>query len=83
MVDEKHSITFKETTDITLEVFNYPVGYNNYQEATVRKILKSVQILCIKCHGKMIRVRDLYDDTLVGYSCQDCPHYNLLDNNPV
>ena len=56
---------------------------NNYQERTVKKILKSVQILCIKCHGKMIRVRDLYDDTLVGYSCQDCPHYNLLDNDPV
>jgi len=37
----------------------------------------------VKCHGKMIRVRDLYDDTLVGYSCQDCPHYNLLDDNPV
>jgi len=58
-------------------------GMNNYQETTVRKILKSVRILCIKCHGKMIRVRDLYDDTLVGYSCQDCPHYNLLDNDPV
>jgi len=47
------------------------------------RILKSVSILCIKCHGRMIRVRDLYDDTLVGYSCQDCPHYNLLDDNPV
>jgi len=56
---------------------------NHYQEKITREILKSVKILCIKCHGKMIRVRDLYDDTLVGYSCQDCPHYNLLDDNPV
>lgn len=59
------------------------LGMNNYQERTVKEILKSVKIQCIKCGGKMIRVRDLYDDTLVGYSCQDCPHYNLLDNNPV
>jgi len=56
---------------------------NNYQERTVKEILKSIKIQCSKCGGKMIRVRDLYDDTLVGYSCQDCPHYNLLDNNPV
>jgi len=56
---------------------------NNYQERTVKEILKSVKIKCSKCGGKMIRVRDLYDDTLVGYSCQDCPHYNLFDNNPV
>ncbi len=56
---------------------------NYYQEKITREILKSVKILCIKCQGKMIRVRDLYDDTLVGYSCQDCPHYNLLDDNPV
>jgi len=59
------------------------VYMNNYQEATLKEILNSVKIQCIKCGGKMIRVRDLYDDTLVGYSCQDCPHYNLLDNNPV
>jgi len=55
----------------------------NYQETTVRNILASVKIKCIKCGGKMIRVRDLYDDTLVGYSCQDCPHYNLLNDEPV
>ena len=58
-------------------------GMNNYQDTTLKEILKSVKILCIKCGGNMIRVRDLYDDALVGYSCQDCPHYNLLDDNPV
>ena len=56
---------------------------NNYQDATLKEILNSVKMLCIKCGGKMIRVRDLYDDTLVGYSCQDCPHYNLLDDEPI
>jgi len=56
---------------------------NNYQEVTLKEILKDVTLRCIKCGGKMIRVRDLYDDTLVGYSCQDCPHYNLLNDNPV
>jgi len=56
---------------------------NNHQEAILTEILKDVKVRCVRCHGNMIRVRDLYDDTLVGYSCQDCPHYNLLDNNPV
>jgi hypothetical protein len=23
------------------------------------------------------------DDTVIGYQCQDCPHYNLFDNYPV
>jgi len=54
-----------------------------YQEKVTREILKSVKIRCIKCQGKMIRVRDLYDDTLVGYSCKDCTHYYLFDNDPV
>lgn len=58
---------------------NYTTDHNQ----AVKEILQSVRIQCSKCGGKMIRVRDLYDDTLVGYSCQDCPHYNLLDNNPV
>jgi len=56
---------------------------NNYQEATVKEILKSVKVRCIKCHSKMIRVVDLNDDALVGYSCENCPHYNLLDDHPI
>ena len=59
-----------------------------YQEKVTREILKSVKIKCSKCGGKMIRVREfhyenLYDDALVGYDCEDCPHYYLLDDNPV
>jgi len=56
---------------------------NNYQEITLKEILKDVKVRCIKCQSKMIRVIDLYDDTLIGYSCENCPHYNLLDNNPI
>jgi len=59
------------------------VYMNNYQDATLKEILTSVKIQCIKCGGKMIRVRDLYDDAIVGYSCENCPHYNLLNDNPV
>jgi len=70
-------------SDMSVMIAGRTDGMNNYQERTVKEILKSVKIQCIKCGGKMIRVRDLYDDTLVGYSCQDCPHYNLLDDNPV
>jgi len=56
---------------------------NNYQEETLKELLKNVKVRCIKCHSEMIRVIDLYDDTLIGYSCEDCPHYNLLNDNPV
>jgi len=56
---------------------------NNYQKATVKEILKSVKIECIKCGGRMKRIIDLYDETLIGYRCKNCPHYNLLDDNPV
>ena len=56
---------------------------NNYQEVTLKEILKDVKVRCSKCQSEMIRVIDLYDDTLIGYSCENCPHYNLLDNDPV
>jgi len=54
----------------------------NNPEATTKaqeKLLKLLKIKCRDCDGDMIIVRDLYDDTIVGYSCQDCPHYNLLN----
>ena len=56
---------------------------NNYQEETLKELLKDVKVRCSRCHSEMIRVIDLYDDTLIGYSCENCPHYNLLDNEPV
>ena len=49
------------------------------REKVEETLLKLIKIKCIKCEGKMIRVVDLYDNTIVGYSCQDCPHYNLLN----
>ena len=51
-------------------------------EATIKAeetLLKQIKIKCIHCHGKMIRVIDLYDDTIIGYSCEDCPHYNFFN----
>ena len=56
---------------------------NNYQERVIKEVLKDVNVRCIKCHSKMIRVVDLYDDTVVGYSCKNCSHYNLLNQNVI
>ena len=56
---------------------------NNYQEKVIKEILRDVTIRCIVCHSKMIRVVDLDDDAIVGYSCEHCPHYNLLDENVI
>ena len=53
------------------------------RERAEETLLKQIKIKCIQCHGSMMRVCDLYDETLVGYSCQDCPHYYLLNNKPV
>jgi hypothetical protein len=61
-------------------------GMNNYQDATRKEILASVKLRCVECGGKMhvMQFNHLrYDETLIGYCCQDCPHYNLLDDNPV
>jgi len=55
-------------------------GTLNHQARTLKEVLKNVKVRCNVCHSKMIRVVDLYDDTLIGYSCENCPHYNLLDN---
>jgi len=46
-------------------------------------LLQSIKIKCKECQGIMIRVHDLHDDTVVGYSCEDCTHYYLFDNNPI
>jgi len=56
---------------------------NNYQGKALETILKDVKVRCIKCHSDMIRVVDLYDDTVVGYSCKNCSHYNLLNQNVI
>jgi len=42
-------------------------------------LLKRIKVKCIECDGNMIHVVDLDDHTIVGYSCEDCPHYNLLN----
>ena len=55
----------------------------NYQEDTLKTILKDVKVKCIKCHSPMIRVVDLYDNAVVGYSCKNCAHYNLLNQNVI
>ena len=49
----------------------------NRQKAEER-ILKAVTIKCKECNGSMIRVRDLRNQTIVGYSCENCTHYYLF-----
>jgi len=56
---------------------------NNYQEETLKELLKDIKVRCIECESEMIRVIDLYDNTVVGYSCKNCSHYNLFNNNPI
>ena len=55
----------------------------NYQGKALETILRDVKVRCIKCHSPMIRVMDLYDNAVVGYSCKNCSHYNLLNQNII
>jgi hypothetical protein len=54
----------------------------NYERMRNR-LLESVKIRCKECKGVMIRVVDLYEDTVVGYSCKNCTHHYLFDDNVV
>jgi len=67
----------------TSQESNGGLRMSNYQEKTLETILKDVKVRCIKCHSDMIRVVDLYDSTVVGYSCKNCSHYNLLNQHVV
>lgn len=49
------------------------------RERAEETLLKSIKVKCMYCGGPMIRVVDLDDHTIVGYSCEDCPHYNLFN----
>ena len=45
---------------------------NNYQKVARDKVLKDITIKCAECKIDMIAVVDLWDETIVGYSCPDC-----------
>lgn len=45
---------------------------NNYQKAARHKVLKDITIKCAECKINMIHVVDLWDETIVGYSCPNC-----------
>ena len=54
------------------------------------RILEAITVKCKECDGNMIRVVNEFtyvsydqvipsgDETVVGYSCEDCPHYYLF-----
>ncbi len=67
----------------TSQKSNGGLRMSNYQEKVIKEILKDVKVKCIKCHSDMIRVVDLYDRAVVGYSCKNCSHYNFLNQNVV
>ena len=50
----------------------------NREKAEIR-ILQSIYVKCKHCNGDMVRVQDLRENAVVGYSCQDCSHYYLFD----
>ena len=45
---------------------------NNYQKAARHKVLEDITIKCKECKINMIHVVDLWDETIVGYSCPNC-----------
>ena len=47
---------------------------NNYQKKARDQVLRKVTIKCKECKITMIEVIDLWDDTIIGYSCPNCPN---------
>ena len=68
---------------VSMDYVSFVIRMSSYQEESLKRILKDVKVRCIKCHSDMIRVVDLYDDAIVGYSCKNCSHYNLLNQNII
>jgi len=66
---------------------------NNYQVKTLKEMLKSINLKCSKCESDMFPMRNRWavgsrkvfplQETLVGYSCENCSHYYLFDDDPV
>jgi len=50
---------------------------NNYQKKARDQVLRQITIKCKECKCEMIEIIDLYDSSIVGYSCPDCPNYVL------
>jgi transposase-like protein len=50
---------------------------NNYQNKAREEIIATVTIKCKDCKTPMIHVIDLYDESIVGFSCSNCPNYFL------
>jgi len=52
----------------------------NRQKAE-KKVLSYIKIKCKKCQGNMERFdyKYLENDAVVGYRCEDCPHYYLFN----
>ena len=50
---------------------------NKNQRIARTELFKQITVKCKECGSSMIQVIDLYDQAIVGYSCQNCPHYYL------
>ena len=50
---------------------------NNYQKRSREEVLAQVTIKCKDCKIEMIQIVDLFDESVVGFSCANCPNYFL------
>ena len=50
---------------------------NNYQKKSREEVLAQVTIKCKDCGTQMIQIVDLFDESVVGFSCSNCPNYFL------
>ena len=58
---------------------------NNYQKKARTDMLVDITIKCKDCFDSstmpyeitMVPVIDLWDETIIGYSCPNCPNYFL------
>ena len=50
---------------------------NNYQRKAREEVLATITIKCKDCKTEMIQIVDLFDESVVGFSCSSRPNYFL------
>ena len=60
-----------------MDYVSFVITMNNYQKKAREEVLATITIKCKDCKTDMIQIVDLFDESVVGFSCANCPNYFL------
>ena len=62
---------------VSMDYVSFVITMNNYQKKAREEVLATITIKCKDCKTDMIQIVDLFDESVVGFSCANCPNYFL------